>query len=41
MEFVNLYDWPLRKEQMKRNGMELPTESLNMRLFRNIVDYFR
>jgi phosphoribosylformylglycinamidine synthase subunit PurQ / glutaminase len=41
MEFVNLYDWPLRKEQMKRKGLPIPTGSLNMQLFRNIVDYFR
>ncbi|MCX6700585.1 MAG: phosphoribosylformylglycinamidine synthase subunit PurQ [Methanomicrobiales archaeon] len=41
MEFVNLYDWPLRKEQMIRDGMVVPDESLNMQLFRNIVDYFR
>jgi phosphoribosylformylglycinamidine synthase I len=41
MEFVNLYDWPLRKEQMKRKGLALPAESVNMQLFRNIVDYFR
>ncbi len=41
MEFVNLYDWPLRKEQMKRNKVPIPIESLNMQLFRNIADYFR
>lgn len=41
MEFVSLYDWPLQKEQMKRKGIPVPSESLNMRLFRNIVDYFR
>jgi phosphoribosylformylglycinamidine synthase len=41
MEFVNLYDWPLRKERMKRNGMAVPSGSLNMQLFRNTVDYFR
>ncbi|NMB79390.1 MAG: phosphoribosylformylglycinamidine synthase subunit PurQ [Methanomicrobiales archaeon] len=41
MEFVNLYDWPLRKEQMKRQGISLPTESMNMQLFRNIVNNFR
>jgi phosphoribosylformylglycinamidine synthase len=41
MDFVNLYNWPLLKEQMKRKGLAFPTESLNMRLFRNIVDYFR
>jgi phosphoribosylformylglycinamidine synthase len=40
MEFTNLYDWPLRKEKMKREGTALPKESLNMQLFRNIVDYF-
>ena len=41
MEFVNLYDWPLRKEQMKREGRALPSASMNMHLFRNVVDYFR
>jgi phosphoribosylformylglycinamidine synthase subunit PurQ / glutaminase len=41
MEFTNLYDWPLRKEQMKRAGIAIPAESMNMQLFRNIVDYFR
>jgi phosphoribosylformylglycinamidine synthase subunit PurQ / glutaminase len=41
MEFTNLYDWPLRKEQMKRAGVAIPSGSLNMRLFRNIVDNFR
>lgn len=41
MEFTNLYDWPYQKEQMKREGKELPQESLNMQLFRNIVGYFR
>jgi phosphoribosylformylglycinamidine synthase len=40
MEFVNLYDWPLLKEQMKRSGTALPMESLNMQIFRNIVAYF-
>ncbi|MFA5002428.1 MAG: phosphoribosylformylglycinamidine synthase subunit PurQ [Methanolinea sp.] len=41
MEFVNLYDWPIRKEQLKRAGRPLPTESMNMQLFKNIVRYFR
>ncbi|MHB8164995.1 MAG: phosphoribosylformylglycinamidine synthase subunit PurQ [Methanoregula sp.] len=41
MEFVNLYDWPLRKEEMRRKGVALPAESLNMQLFRNAVGYFR
>lgn len=41
MEFVNLYDWPYRKEQRKREGTSAPAESMNMQLFRNIVAYFR
>ena len=41
MEFTSLYDWPLRREQMKRAGIAVPSESMNMQLFRNIVDYFR
>jgi phosphoribosylformylglycinamidine synthase subunit PurQ / glutaminase len=41
MEFVNLYDWPYRKEQLKREGMPMPAESLNMQLFHNVVDNFR
>ena len=40
MEFVNLYDWPTQKERLKREGKPLPTESMNMRFFRNIVAYF-
>ena len=41
MEFVNLYDWPLQKERLKRKGETVPIESMNMKLFRNIVGYFR
>jgi phosphoribosylformylglycinamidine synthase subunit PurQ / glutaminase len=41
MEFVNQYDWPLQKERLKRQGETVPIESLNMKLFRNIVEYFR
>nr|WP_320160840.1 phosphoribosylformylglycinamidine synthase subunit PurQ [uncultured Methanoregula sp.] len=41
MEFVNLYDWPLQKERMKRERIPVPAESLNMQLFRNVVNYFR
>jgi len=40
MEFTNLYDWPLLKEQMRRSGERIPEESLNMTIFRNIVEYF-
>lgn len=41
MEFVNLYDWPLQKERLRRQQIPVPTESLNMKLFQNIVNYFR
>lgn len=41
IEFVNLYDWPLKKEEMRRKGLSVPTESMNMQLFRNAVEYFR
>jgi phosphoribosylformylglycinamidine synthase subunit PurQ / glutaminase len=41
MEFVNLYDWPLQKERMKRQRLPVPAVSMNMVLFQNIVDYFR
>ncbi|HWQ63784.1 MAG TPA: phosphoribosylformylglycinamidine synthase subunit PurQ, partial [Methanospirillum sp.] len=30
MEFVNQYDWTLQKEKMKRQGVNIPTESINM-----------
>jgi phosphoribosylformylglycinamidine synthase len=40
MEFTNIYDWPLIREQMRRNGERIPEESLNMTIFRNIVEYF-
>lgn len=41
MEFINLYDWPLQKELMKRQKIPVPEESLNMQLFKNVVGYFR
>jgi phosphoribosylformylglycinamidine synthase len=40
-EFVNLYDWPLQKERLKRQHQPIPDASLNMQIFRNIVEYFR
>ncbi|MDD1703202.1 MAG: phosphoribosylformylglycinamidine synthase subunit PurQ [Methanoregula sp.] len=40
MEFTNLYDWPLIKEQLRRSGERVDPESLNMRIFHNVVDYF-
>lgn len=41
MEFVNQYDWPLQKEKLRRQQLPVPAESMNMRLFCNIVNYFR
>lgn len=41
MEFSNLYGWSLLKEQLKREGKEIPSESFNMQLFKNIVNYFK
>lgn len=41
MEFVNLYDWPLQKERLKRQHLPVPEGSMNMQLFHNIVDFFR
>ena len=40
MEFTSLYDWPYRKERLKREGRDLPRESLNMKFFKNIVRCF-
>jgi len=40
MNFTNLYDWPYRKEIMKREGKVLPNASLNIQFFQNIVHYF-
>jgi phosphoribosylformylglycinamidine synthase len=40
MDFVNLYDWPLQKEILRRGNMPLPRESHNMQFFRNVVRYF-
>lgn len=41
MEFVNQYDWPLQKERLKRQQLPVPAESMNMKLFQNIVEYFQ
>lgn len=41
LEFHQLYNWPLLKEKLKREGKPLPDESLNMRFFRNVADYFK
>ena len=41
MDFVNEYDWPLQKERLLRQQLPVPRESANMKIFRNIVGYFR
>ncbi|MFH2105678.1 MAG: phosphoribosylformylglycinamidine synthase subunit PurQ [Candidatus Micrarchaeota archaeon] len=41
MDLTNQYGWTLLKEQLKREGKRMPKESLNMKLFRNAVEYFR
>ena len=41
MEFVNQYDWTLQKEKLRRQSLPVPSESVNMKLFQNIVEYFR
>jgi len=41
MEFTNLYNWPNLKEKLLREGKELPKESLNMQIFRNVAEYFK
>jgi phosphoribosylformylglycinamidine (FGAM) synthase-like amidotransferase family enzyme len=40
MEFTSLYDWPYQKEKMRREGVDVPQESLNMQFFKNIARYF-
>jgi phosphoribosylformylglycinamidine synthase len=40
MEFTSLYDWPYQKEKMRREGVEVPQESMNMQFFKNIATYF-
>jgi phosphoribosylformylglycinamidine synthase len=40
MEFTSLYDWPYQKEKMRREGVEVPQESMNMQFFKNIAGYF-
>lgn len=41
IEFTNMYDWPKLKEEYLRRGIELPKESINMKLFKNIANYFK
>lgn len=41
MEFTNLYNWTLEKEKYIRAGKAIPEESINMKIFRNISDYFK
>jgi len=41
MFFTQREDWPLLKEQYKREGKELPQEADGMQVFRNAVEYFK
>lgn len=41
LEFTNLEGWPLEKEKLKRQGLALPKESMNLQFFRNVVEYFK
>ena len=41
IDFTQLPNWPLIKEQLKRQGLEIPEEGPGMQLFRNAVAYFR
>lgn len=41
MFFTQRDDWPLLKEQYRREGKPLPEESDGMQLFRNAVQYFQ
>ncbi|MEK6973421.1 MAG: phosphoribosylformylglycinamidine synthase I [archaeon] len=41
LEFTNIYGWPKLKEKLKREGKKLPEESINMKIFRNVADYFK
>ncbi|MCP4394838.1 MAG: phosphoribosylformylglycinamidine synthase subunit PurQ [Alphaproteobacteria bacterium] len=40
MFFTQRADWPLLKEQYKRNGQEIPEFSDGIKVFQNAVDYF-
>jgi phosphoribosylformylglycinamidine synthase I len=41
IDFTQLPDWPVLKEQYKREGKEIPKEGPGMQIFRNGVDYFK
>ncbi|MFH1106743.1 MAG: phosphoribosylformylglycinamidine synthase subunit PurQ [Candidatus Micrarchaeota archaeon] len=38
LEFTNLYDWPLLKENLTREGKPIPMASMNMQFFKNIAE---
>lgn len=38
--FFNLIDWPLKKEQLIRQGKPLPEEGAGLKIFKNAVEYF-
>lgn len=41
MFFTQLPNWPLIKEQLKRDGKDLPVEGPGLQIFRNGVNYFK
>ena len=40
IDFTQHYDWPARKEQLKRSGQPIPEEGPGLQIFRNGVKYF-
>jgi phosphoribosylformylglycinamidine synthase len=40
INFTHRPDWPLLKENLRKEGKELPEEGASMKLFRNAVKYF-
>ncbi len=41
MFFTHLPNWPLLKEEYKRNGKKLPRFEAGLQIFKNAVDYFK
>ena len=38
--FENEYDWPLKKEELIRQGKEIPKDGAGLKIFQNAVEYF-
>jgi len=41
IDFTQLPNWPLLKEQYKRTSKKLPSEGIGIRIFQNAVKYFK